>query len=316
MFEKIISLENLFLAWKEFRKGKSKKQDIADFEMNLEDNIFALHKDLASGAYKHGKYVSFYVCDPKRRHIHKATVRDRVLHRAVVRVIEPIWERTFIFDSWSCRKDKGHHAAIRRFQRFGRSLSQNYTKTLWILKLDIRKFFELVNRDVLLKIVATKICDERLLSLLREIIDSFSPGLPLGNLTSQLFANIYLDRLDRFVKHGLKERGYIRYADDFIIMHTDKDVLRQCLLGIQRFLSEELQLNLHPLKIFLKTYSSGIDFLGYVCFPHFCVLRTKTKRRMLVRINARNLPSYNGVLAHCRSRGLQSLICGQANFLI
>jgi len=306
MFEKIISLENLFDAWTEFKSGKTNKKDIAEFEINLEDRIFKLHEDLESDSYKHGGYFSFFICDPKRRHIHKASVRDRLVHHAVHRIIEPVWNNIFIFDSWSSRKNKGTHGAVKRLQYLGLKLSRNHTRTLWVLKLDIRKFFDSVDHDILLSILKRRITDVRLMALLREIIESFSPGLPLGNLTSQLFSNVYLDKLDQFVKRELKITGYVRYADDFILIHSDREVLVDCLKKIEVFLREQLRLDMHPKKIVLKTYAGGIDYLGYVCFPRHRFLRTKTKRRMLKRVSEKNFTSYNGILQHCRSRKLQA----------
>jgi retron-type reverse transcriptase len=313
MFEKIISLENLFDAWTEFKKDKTNKSDVAEFEMNLEDQVFELHNELKNGSYKHGGYSSFFISDPKRRHIHKASVRDRLLHHAVHRIVEPMWDRFFIFDSWSSRKNKGTHGAVRRLQRLGLRLSRNNTRTLWVLKLDVRKFFDSVNHEILLVILKKRTFDDRLKSLLREIIESFNPGLPLGNLTSQLFANIYLDKLDQFVKHELKIIGYVRYADDFILVHPNRDLLVDYFYEITKFLREQLHLDVHSKKIVLKTYASGIDYLGYVCFPYHRVLRTKTKQRMLKRVNENNFASYSGILHHCRSRKLQAMLSERVN---
>ncbi|HBW73870.1 MAG TPA: hypothetical protein DEF59_01250, partial [Candidatus Magasanikbacteria bacterium] len=271
------------------------------FEINLEDHVFKLHEDLKNGDYKHSDYVSFYVSDPKRRHIHKALVRDRLLHHAVHRIIEPEWNKIFVFDSWSSRKKKGIHGAVKRLQDVGLRLSQNHTRTLWVLKLDVRKFFDSVDHNVLLDILEKRTPDQRLMALFRDIIESFSPGLPLGNLTSQLFSNVYLDKLDQFVKHELKIIGYVRYADDFILIHPSRELLVDCLGKIKVFLRERLHLDVHPKKIVLKTYTGGIDYLGYVCFPHHRVLRTKTKRRMFRRVNDKNFTSYNGILKHCNS---------------
>ena len=305
MFEKIISLENLFDAWTEFKKGKASKNDVAEFEISLEDHIFRLHEDLKNSNYKHNSYTSFFVSDPKLRHIHKASVRDRLLHHAVHRVIEPTWDKTFIFDSWSSRKNKGTHAAVKRLQNLGLKLSRNHTNALWVLKLDIRKFFNSVNHDILLSIIKRQTHDAILMILLQEIINSFSPGLPLGNLTSQLFANIYMNELDQFIKHRLKIIGYIRYTDDIILINSNRELLLNYLGEIIYFLREKLCLNVHPKKVILKTYSSGADYLGYVCFPHFRVLRTKTKQRMFKRINKKNFASYDGILKHCRSHMLK-----------
>lgn len=174
MFDKIISLENLFDAWTEFKKEKGNKNDVAEFEINLEDHVFALHEDLKNGTYEHGGYISFVVHDPKRRNIHKAPVRDRLLHHAVHRVIEPMWNKVFIFDSWSSRKTKGTHAAVRRLQDFALRLSHNYTRTLWVLKLDVTKFFPSVDHEILLDILSKRTEDDRLMNLFRKIIESFT----------------------------------------------------------------------------------------------------------------------------------------------
>jgi len=308
------SLENLFAAWKEFQRGKRKKADVQEFELRLEDNVFDLYYALKNGSYQHGGYKSFYVNDPKRRHIHKAAVRDRLLHHAVVRVLTPIFERKFIFDSWSCRKGKGTHRAVNRFQKLAWRLSRNNTRTVWILKLDIRKCFESVNHDALMLILSRAIRDDKALRLLQNIVASFSRGIPLGNLTSQLFVNVYLNELDQFIKHPVAHcaivspatgsLSYLRYSDDFVCIHWQKEYLMKCIRLIQDFLQKRLRISLHSDKIVLKQYHRGIDFLGFICFPCFRVLRTKTKRRMLGRVNNKNLASYSGILRHCRSRGL------------
>ena len=312
MFDKVISLENLFDAWTEFKKDKNNKKDVAEFEIGLEDHVFELHDDLKNGIYKHGAYFSFFVNDPKRRHIHKAPVRDRLLHHAVHRIIEPPWNKAFIFDSWSSRITKGTHAAVRRLQDLALRLSHNYTRTLWVLKLDVKKFFDSVDHEILLNILARKTSDKRLMDLLREIIESFHPGLPLGSLTSQLFANIYLNELDQFIKNGLGIKGYVRYTDDFVLLGKKKEALIDCLEKIQTFLHHQLHLTIHPKKLILKTYASGIDYLGYVCFPCHRIVRTKTKRRMLKRVNEKNFASYNGILSHCRSYALRKALVENA----
>ena len=198
------------------------------------------------------------------------------------------------------------HAAVRRLQNLALRLSHNYTRTLWILKLDVTKFFDSIDHKIFLDILSKRTSDERLMNLFREIINSFNPGLPLGNLTSQLFANVYLNELDQFVKNELRIKGYVRYADDFVLMHENKELLIDCRQKIEHFLQERLNLKVHPKKLILKTYASGIDYLGYVSFPHHRVIRTKTKRRIFRRVNKKNFSSYSGVLKHCRSHSLKS----------
>ncbi len=306
-FEDIISIENLLLAWSEFVKGKRSKLDVQEFGLNLMDNIISLHQKLKNHTYKHGFYQAFNISDPKPRNIHKATVRDRLLHHAIYRILYPFFDKTFIADSFSCRKNKGTHKAINRFREFGYKSSKNNTKTVWILKCDIRKFFENIDHQILLNSLKEYIKDEEIIWLLSEIINSFHAkklniGLPLGNLTSQVFVNIYMNKFDQFAKHKLKEEYYIRYADDFVIFKNDKIELEELAPKIRIFLSEELGLDLHPDKISIKTLASGIDFLGWVHFTDHRVLRTMTKRRIMKRMefnkSKETEASYLGLIKH------------------
>lgn len=329
IYEYTISRENIFAAWREFQNGKMKKSDVLDFAKNFEENLLKLRSDLVSGRYAHGGYKSFFVCDPKRRHIHKASVRDRVLHHSVHRVLYPIFDKSFIFDSYSSRKGKGTHKAIERFRKFAYKLSQNNTKTVWILKCDIRKFFDSIDQEILLSIIKNKIKDYKLLELIEKIIFSFKTGngkgIPLGNLTSQLFSNIYLNEFDQFVKRKLRVKYYVRYADDFVILSRDKEYLVDLICEIDRFLAGKLELQLHQQKIIIGKYHKGIDFLGYVNFPHHSILRIKTKNRAINKVfKKRNdlekglisethfnqsLQSYLGILKHCRGQGVKKKIC-------
>lgn len=312
-------MENLFEAWREFKKGKSGRLDVQQFEFNLEDNLFELHQELKNKTYRHSYYTAFSIRDPKPRRIHKAVVRDRILHHVIFRVLYPIFDRGFIFDSYSCRIGKGTHRAVARLEKFCRRLSRNNHKIIFALKCDIRKFFDSVNHDILLNRIRRKIKDEKTLRLISDIIGSFKKtegrGLPLGNVTSQLFANIYLNELDQFIKHRLKVKYYLRYCDDFIILDKDKNFLEELTCQINAFLSTKLKLSFHSDKIIVRKYHQGIDWLGYVVLPYYRVLRTKTKRRIFKKIKNRydewrkNLisgesfnqsrQSYFGVLKHC-----------------
>jgi retron-type reverse transcriptase len=307
VFEEAISVENLLAAWREFRRGKRARWDVQEFGLRLTDNIFELHDDLAHHTYHHGPYQAFKVSDPKARDIHKATVRDRLLHRALYRALYPFFDRSFIADSYSCRRGKGCHAALRRFRRLSYKMSKNGTRTCWVLKCDIRKYFASIDHAVLRTILRRHIADARLLDLLEEVIGSFasrteSVGLPLGNVTSQLLANIYLNELDRFVKLVLGGRHYIRYGDDFVLLSDDRGWLEAQLPRIREFLERHLRLALHPRKVSIGTLAAGVDFLGWVHFMDHRVLRTTTKRRMLKRVgHVRSDPtvaSYLGLLRH------------------
>ncbi len=315
-FEDIICLENLLEAWKEFIRDKRRKSDVQEFSLKLMDNIFILHEDLSSGNYKHGGYHAFNISDPKPRNIHKASVRDRLLHHAIYRVLYPFFDKTFISDSYSCRLNKGTHKALNRFRVFSYIVSRNNTKTCWILKCDIRKFFASVDHKILSDILNSYIPDKYILGLLQEIIESFSVkpevGLPLGNLTSQLFVNIYMNEFDQFIKRKLETNHYIRYADDFVILSQDKKWLLSIIPKIIDFLLVELHLQLHPDKISIRTIASGVDFLGWVSFSDHRVLRTTTKRRMVKRLKESptfaTISSYLGLLKHGNTRKLKKLI--------
>ena len=224
-YKDIISLPNLFTAWEEFLKGKRKRKDVINFSENLSDNILSLHTDLQNKTYNHSSYQAFNISDPKPRNIHKASVRDRLLHHAVYRILYPYFDKKFIQDSYSCRLNKGTHKAINQFRNYSRKVSKNNTKQCWILKCDIRKFFASIDHLTLRLIVAEHL-DEDTNWLLGQIIESFetnpNKGLPLGNLTSQLLVNIYMNEFDQFVKHKLKAKYYIRYADDFLFLSQDR----------------------------------------------------------------------------------------------
>ncbi len=328
IFAKITSLENLCTAWSAFKIGKEQRQDVREFGFCLEDNLFALYEDLQSGRYRHGQYTSFLLHDPKLRFIQKATVRDRVVHHAVARVLTPLFDPMFIHNSYANRNGKGSHAAVRRFRTCAWKLSRNNTKTVWVLQCDIRKFFASVDHAVLLSLLARRVRDNKAISLLEEIIRSVNTeqgvGIPLGNLTSQLFSNVYLHPLDWYVQQTLEVKSYIRYADDFMLVDRSEAFLQSMIPLIETFVRNTLQLQLHPQKVTLKKWHQGIDFLGYVSFPYHTILRTKTKKRLLKKVHRKQcqvqqgaLPpisfcqtvqSYLGVVRHCRGRKVQKTL--------
>lgn len=319
-FEEIVSLENLLEAWKEFLAGKRQKRDVQEFQLHLMDSIFSLHADLTSYTYRHGSYHAFHIFDPKPRIIHKASVRDRLLHHAIYRKLYPFFDRTFTADSYSCRLEKGTHKALNRFRDFGRIVSHNATRTCWVLKCDIRKFFANIDHPTLLNILRRYIPDKNVMWLLEEVIESFASskphvGLPLGNLTSQLFVNIYMNEFDQFVKHQLKAHYYIRYADDFALLSEDRKILENFLPLIKTFLQEKLKLELHPRKVSIETLASGVDFLGWVHFPDHRILRTTTKTRMTKNVTKaqkeETLNSYLGLLTHGNAYALREMVFGR-----
>ena len=322
-FNTIISIENLCLAWREFLCGKKSRKDVAAFSLNLSQNIFILHKDLLTKKYQHGEYEAFSINDPKPRSIHKAIVRDRLLHHAIYRVLYSYFDKKFIYDSYSCRHFKGTHRALNRFNHFAQKVSESNSRTCWVLKCDVKKFFASIDQTRLIEIVKKHVDDTDTIWLIERIVESFestgsNKGLPLGNFTSQLLVNVYMNEFDQFVKHILKQKYYIRYADDFVIMHHNKNVLIEMLPKISDFLTEQLKLSLHPDKIFLKTLSSGVDFLGWVHFYNHRVLRTTTKKRMFKKLSESSkklevLQSYLGLLSHGDAHGLKKKIVSVLN---
>ncbi len=285
-------------------------------------NILQLHADLKVKVYTHGGYQHFRIADPKPRDIHKASVRDRLVHHALYRKLYPFFDKTFIAHSYSCREKRGTHLAMRAFRSQFAKGSLNNTETLWILKCDIRKFFASVDHAVLFCILEKRVHDAGVLGLIQKVVKSFngiSPGkgLPLGNLTSQLLVNMYMNEFDQFVKHRLKANYYIRYADDFVILSRDRALLDGLLIKIRDFLRGELHLALHPDKVSISTFASGIDFLGWVHFPDHRVLRTTTKRRMLCRVvgmenDSPTVESYIGMLSHGNGKKLRKKVLNQA----
>ncbi len=311
-YSSLISLDKLFQAWHEFKKGKGHKKDVQIFGRDLEDNIFDLHAKLKSKTYKHDIYSDFYVNDPKRRHIHKSSATDRVLHHLLYKYLYKIFDKKFIYDSYSCRKGKGTHKSVKRLEKLTRIVSVNYTRECWALKCDVKKFFDSVDHQILKTLIAASVKDPDTNLLINKVIDSFrsestkTKGIPLGNVTSQIFSNIYLNELDQFVKHNLKAKYYIRYADDFIILDANKNNLKKKALLIKKFLENDLRLQLHPKKVFFRELRCGIDFCGYIVLPHHILPRTKTRKRIFKKLNRAKvqdqaIQSYLGYFSHANS---------------
>ncbi len=313
-YDSLISIENLLVTWERFLRGKCHRKDIINFQGTLADNIVTLQRDLATRTYAHGVYLAFNISDPKPRNIHKANVRDRLLHHLIYKELYVYFHQRFIYDSYSCRPDKGTHRALDRFRLFARGVSKNNTRTCFVLKCDVKKFFASIDHEILRNILARHIADAELRSLIEAVVSSFSStapskGLPLGNLTSQLLVNVYMHEFDMYMKQALRVKHYIRYADDFVIFSEDKGYLENLLLSIDTFLSEKLKLTLHPDKVYIKTYASGVDFLGWVHFPHHRQIRTATKRKIVKALKGypkrETVSSHRGLLAHGDTFGLR-----------
>jgi len=295
-------------------RGKKRKKDVIKFQAELTTNIVGLYTDLKNKTYVHGPYSAFNISDPKPRNIHKATVRDRVLHHLIYKELYWYFHSRFIHDSYSCRINKGTHRALDRFRDFARKVSKNHTRTCFVLKCDIKKFFASVDHAVLMKILERHIADLDIRWLINQVISSFyttalGVGLPLGNLTSQLLVNVYMHEFDMYLKQELRVKYYLRYADDFAILSDDRKYLEDILPKLHVFLNEKLRLTLHERKVYIKTYDSGVDFLGWVHFSNHRQIRTTTRRKIIRMMRGypkrETISSYRGLLMHGNTHNFQ-----------
>ncbi|MFA5887622.1 MAG: reverse transcriptase domain-containing protein [Candidatus Nanoarchaeia archaeon] len=296
LYSQLCSYENLFLAYQKARKHKTQKPYVIEFEKDLINNLFQLRADLLFHSYQPEPLKTFIIREPKTRKISKSAFRDRVVHHALCNIIEPLFEKPFIYDSYANRKGKGVLKAINRFEYFKGKVSGNFTQIKgtncvkgFVLKADIRKFFDSVSHKILMEIIRSKIRDERMLWLIRLILRNYSSnkqgtGMPLGNLTSQFFANVYLNELDYFVKQKLKAKYYIRYVDDFVILHKSKEVLEYYQKEISLFLNDSLSISLHPDKSSVFPLYRGVNFLGLKIFPYHKTIQKKNIRKFLNKL--------------------------------
>ena len=290
-YEKICSPENIWLAWTEYRKGKSGCMAAREFERNLEENLLEIIDELNNDSYCHGGYFKFLVYDPKQRIISAPTVKDHIVHQAIYNVLYPFFDRTFSPFSFSCRKKMGTHRAVARIQKYARQASANYHEDCWILHGDVKKCFDSINHEILLFLLGKRIHCDRTIALLKKVIISYSVGftpdmsesercgIPLGNLTSQLFINIYLHELDFFAKGKLFVKKYVRYADDFILIFQNR---RDCEVHadlIKEFLNKKLKLDFPSTHKKIAKLSRGVETLGARFLPFYKKIRTKTYRR-------------------------------------
>ena len=343
LFQQICSFENLLNAARKAQRSKRFQADVARFNFHLEKELYRLQEELQTQIYRPGEYREFYIYEPKLRKISAAPYRDRVVHHALCNVIEPIFDRTFIFDSYACRKGKGTHKAVNRFTEFSR-------KNTYVLKCDIKKYFPSIDHEILKTRFRRKIRDAQTLWLVDLIVDSSNPqeyvlayfedddlltplhrrrGIPIGNLTSQFFANIYLNGFDHFVKEVLKCRYYIRYVDDFVVLETDKARLHWVKSEMETYLAR-FRLKLHPDKCQVFPVKDGTDFLGYRVFPTHRKLRTSSVRRARRRLHRlrkdyergkiswqdvnHSVQSWLGHVEHADTYGLRRAIFSQTIF--
>ncbi len=295
LYSNLCSYENLLLAYKKARKRKTNKDYVKEFERDLEKNLKELQHELETSAYFPRSLTTFVIRDPKTRVISASHFRDRVVHHAICNILEPIFEKSFIYDSFANRKGKGTHPAIIRFEGFVRKVSGNGRLLPdqtnrnaimgYALKADIRRYFDTVDNEVLIGILERKIRDARVICLVRKILQNHKAsipgkGMPLGNLTSQFFANVYLNELDHFVKHELKARHYLRYVDDFVLLHARKEILMGWLKKINEFLAACLKIELHPEKSKVVPLRKGITLLGFRIFFSYRLLKKSNANRI------------------------------------
>ncbi len=293
----LCSYDNLHRAFKKARKRKTLKPYVIEFEKDLKNNLLNLRLELLFHSYYPMPLKTFILRDPKTRKISRSEFRDRVVHHALCNVIEPILAKKFIHDSFANQIGKGTLAAIKRFEKFKRKISRNYSLLKdgrnvkgFILKADIKQFFDTVNHSILLNIIKRNIKDKRIIWLIKIILSNYKVfikgvGMPLGNLTSQFFANVYLNELDYFVKHKLRVRFYIRYVDDFVIMHRSREKLMDYKNKIDEFLVNKLALVLHPEKSKIFPLYKGTTFLGLKLFAYHLVIRKKNIRKFMKKLN-------------------------------
>lgn len=317
LFGKIIDIDNLYLAHKNARKGKSYYSDVRMVDSDLEHYLWQLHDSLRDHTFTTSPYTTKQIYEPKKRTIYKLPYfPDRIVHHAVMNVLQPIWDKTFIYDLYSAIPGKGLHAGSYRLRQFMRDRES----TRYCLKYDISKFYPSIDHDILIEKIRKKIKCEDTLWLLEDVVRS--PGenknVPIGNYLSQYFSNIYMSDFDHWIKEEKRMRYYIRYCDDGVILHRDRDTLQKLQVEIEEYLREELDLTLNPKTRVLDVDRQGIDFLGYRCFRDYTLLRKSSARRFKKKIKSiekgnhdsqnmiSSIMSYLGWLRHCDSYHLQS----------
>ncbi len=318
-----LSVVEVFEAYFSCRSNKRNTANAIAFEVDYESNLVKLCEEINNGSYQPGKSIAFIVFKPVQREIFAADFKDRVVHHLIINKLNPLFEKTFISDSYACRTGKGTHLGIQRVNGFIKQCSQNYSKDCYILKLDIKGFFMHINKNILFEKLKAFIKQqyfqadkELLLTLCQKIIyndptqnciikgkrsnwndlpadkslfhSALQSGLPIGNLTSQVFANFYMNSFDHFVKHDLDICYYGRYVDDFVIVHHDKEYLKSLIPQLSDFLLSTLQLTLHPKKIYLQHYTKGVKFLGAVIKPHRTYIANRTKGNFYQAIEKQN----------------------------
>ena len=312
-FDKKLTYESLMEAHKKSRKQKGYRKEIILFNLKQEEYITWLYQELKNQTYHHGGYQTFYIHEPKLRKIEKSRYIDRIVHRWVVdNFLEEYFIKTFISTSYACIKNKGMHRATLRVQK-----DMKHCKRIWgeyyILKMDIKKYFENINKDILYGLLQRKVKDKKLLWLLQEIVYSNEgkTGLAIGNYTSQVFANIYLNEVDYFVKHTLKQKYYYRYLDDSVIFTKTKQESKEALDNIRAFLRDKLQLELNQKTQIFKS-KQGVNFCGYKINEYRLKIRDRGKRKLKKKVRYLTKQIRQGRLT---SKEAKKYLCGHMGYI-
>jgi RNA-directed DNA polymerase len=285
LFARVVAFGNLYRAFLGASHGKRDQPEVREFEFHLESRLWGIRRELEDGTYRWGAFRRFLINDPKRREIRAAPFRDRVVHHALFYVLDPIFTPGFIADTYACIRGRGTHQAVRRYRQFARARR----RAGCVLQCDVKSYFASVDHDVLMRLLARRIGDARLLTLLGSLIEHGAEapgkGMPIGNLTSQLFANLYLDPLDHFVKEALRVPHYIRYMDDFLLLLDGRAAARAHLAAIEVFVRDQLRLRLNPRRVVLAPAGCVRDVLGYVHHSDGRVrVRCRSVRRLWRRL--------------------------------
>lgn len=318
LYSSICEADNLYLAYEKARKGKAATYGVLLFEKSLEANMATIQQELIAGTYNTSEYSVFTVHDPKERTVYRLPFCDRVVHHAIMNILEPIWGKLFISQTYACIKERGIHAVLKQLKK---DLSDT-ENTRFCLKMDIRKFYPSVDHEILKQIIRKKIKDAGLLMLLDEIIDS-APGIPIGNYLSQYFANLYLTYFDHWIKETKRVKYYYRYADDMVILNSNKADLHKLLNDIKTHLADELRLELNnnyqisPVaENSYDKHGRGIDFVGYVFYHKHIRMRKSIKQRFCrkaAKLNKQSIDAktyririapWLGWAKHCNSKHL------------
>lgn len=279
LYDKVCDMDNIFLAYTKARKGKLKSYGVIRFEKELDNNLLSIQKKFLKQTYRTSEYDVFTIHDPKEREIYRLPFRDRVVHHAIMNVLERIWTPIFISQTYSCIKGKGIHGVLKHLKRD----LKNKEATMYCLKMDIRKFYPSIDHEVLKHIIRKRIKDRQLLALLDEIIDS-APGIPIGNYLSQFFSNLYLSYFDHWLKETMRVKHYYRYADDMVILSGNKEELHHLLVVIDVYFRNKLKLILKGNYQIFPVDARGIDFVGYVFFHDHILMRKSIKENFCRKV--------------------------------